>query len=268
LLDRFEPRQWAALVEEHQAKLSPLPPAAMRMVMDADVPAGQLQSLVSVACGTAPLDPSLADAFTARYGVPVLTAYGATEFPGGLVGWSLEDYRQHWAHKRGSAGRARPGIQIRIVDPETNDVLSVGSEGLVSVSSPQATATSADGWIRTTDIGRMDADGFVWILGRADDAIIRGGFKVLPQVVEAALRDHPAVREAGVIGLPDERLGQVPVAAVVTDGSVQPEELIAWLRERLASYAVPVEIRVVNELPHTTSMKVAKAELRAWFGAP
>jgi acyl-coenzyme A synthetase/AMP-(fatty) acid ligase len=267
LLDRFEPNQWAALVHEHQAKLSPLPPAAMRMVMDADIPPHLLESLVSVSCGTAPLDPDLADAFTARYDIPVLTAYGATEFPGGLVGWSLSDYRALWNEKRGSAGRARPGIEIRIVDPETNQVLGPGAEGLVSVRSPQGTSMSADGWVATTDIGRMDDDGFLWIMGRADDAIIRGGFKVLPQVVEAALRAHPSVRDAGVIGIPDERLGQVPVAAVVVNAAVGPSELMMWLRERLPSYSVPVEIRTVDELPRTTSMKVAKAELRALFGA-
>ncbi|MCU1344548.1 MAG: AMP-dependent synthetase [Acidimicrobiia bacterium] len=267
LLDRFEPLAWAALVQEHQAKISPLPPAAMRMVMDADIPVAMLQSLVSVACGTAPLDPDLADAFTARFGVPVLTAYGATEFPGGLVGWSLGDYQMYWKQKRGSAGRARPGITIRIVDHDSNETLRAGAEGIISVCSPQATVASSDGWIRTTDIGRMDDDGFLWIVGRADDAIIRGGFKVLPQTVEAALRSHPSVVEAGVTGLPDERLGQVPVAAVVVREAVEPTELMAWVRDRLPSYAVPVEIRVVSELPRTTSMKVAKAELRALFGA-
>jgi len=265
LLDRFEPHEWAAVVHEHQAKLSPLPPAAMRMVMDADIPPTMLESLVSVACGTAPLDPDLGDAFTARYGVPVLTAYGATEFPGGLVGWSLGDYQRYWSDKRGAAGRARPGIEIRIVDPATNEVVPLGSEGLVSVASPQATASGVDGWVVTTDIGRMDGDGFIWILGRADDAIIRGGFKVLPQVVEAALRTHPAVKDAGVVGLPDTRLGQVPVAAVTVDGAAEPSELIAWVRDRLPSYAVPVEVRLVDELPRTTSMKVAKGELRALF---
>jgi acyl-CoA synthetase (AMP-forming)/AMP-acid ligase II len=137
----------------------------------------------------------------------------------------------------------------------------------VSVLSPQATApsTSGDGWVRTNDIARMDTDGFLWIVGRADDAIIRGGFKIVPQTVEAVLRDHPAVTDAAVTGIPDERLGQVPVAAVTARQPITPEELDAWLRDRLAKYQIPVEIRVVDDLPRTTSLKVSKEGLRAMF---
>jgi acyl-coenzyme A synthetase/AMP-(fatty) acid ligase len=267
LLDRFEPMAWADLVEEHRAKLAALPPTTLRMVLDADVPPEKISSLLAVNCGTAPLDPDVSDAFTAKYGAPVLTAYGATEFPGGLVGWTIEDHREHWKAKRGAAGRARPGIKIRIVDPETGEVLGPDQEGIVSVLSPQATApsTSGDGWVRTNDIARMDTDGFLWIVGRADDAIIRGGFKIVPQTVEAVLRDHPAVTDAAVTGIPDERLGQVPVAAVTARQPITPEELDAWLRDRLAKYQIPVEIRVVDDLPRTTSLKVSKEGLRAMF---
>ncbi|HVW43689.1 MAG TPA: long-chain fatty acid--CoA ligase [Amycolatopsis sp.] len=265
LLDRFEPHAWADLVEEHSAKLASLPPSTIRMVLDADIPPEKIKSLRAVNCGTAPLDPDLGDTFTARYGTPVLTAYGATEFPGGLVGWNLADYREFHDAKRGSAGRARPGIKIRIVDRETGAELPVGEQGLVSVHSPQATTATEDGWVRTNDIARMDADGFLWILGRADDAINRGGFKIVPQVVEAVLARHPAVTDAAVVGLPDSRLGQVPVAAVTTNGAVTPAELVAWCREHLAKYQVPVEIRIVSDLPRTTSMKVSKDGTRALF---
>jgi acyl-coenzyme A synthetase/AMP-(fatty) acid ligase len=196
----------------------------------------------------------------------VLTAYGATEFPGGLVGWTLPDYEQFHEAKRGSAGRARPGIKIRVVDPETGAELPRGREGLISVNSPQATIRTEDGWVRTTDYARMDEDGFVWILGRADDAINRGGFTIVPQVIEAALQRHPAVAEAAVVGVPDERLWQVPVAAVQLSSPATPEELIEWCRENLVRYQVPVRIRVVDDLPRTTSLKVAKDGVRAVFG--
>jgi long-chain acyl-CoA synthetase len=265
LLDRFDPHAWADLVEEHGAKTSPLPPAPLRMVMDAGIDPHQLRSLRSVACGTAPLDPDLADAFMERYGVPVLVSYGATEFPGGTVGWTLEDHGRYGRDKRGSAGRARPGIAIRIIDPETDAVLPPGRQGILSVRSPQATTESTDGWVRTNDIARMDADGFVWLVGRADDAINRGGFKVVPQVVEAVLRDHPAVADAAVAGIADARLGQVPVAAVTTTTAVTPDELAEWVRGRLASYQVPTQIRVLDELPRTASLKVAKDEVRRLF---
>jgi long-chain acyl-CoA synthetase len=238
------------------------------MVMDAAVPPEKLRSLLAVNCGTAPLDPDTAEAFTQRYGVPVLVSYGATEFPGGTVGWTLEDHRAFGKHKRGSAGRARPGIAIRIVDPDTGAELPPGTDGMLSVRSPQATMNATDGWVRTNDIGRMDADGFLWLVGRADDAINRGGFKVVPQVVEGVLREHPAVIDAGVSGIPDPRLGQVPVAAVTLSASVTPDELADWVRGRLASYQVPTEIRIVDELPRTASLKVAKEEIRRMFAKP
>ncbi|HVW39969.1 MAG TPA: fatty acid--CoA ligase family protein [Amycolatopsis sp.] len=266
LLERFEPHAWADLVAEHRVKTSALPPAMLRMVLDADVDPAKLRSLAAVGCGTAPLDPGTADKFTDRYGIPVLTAYGATEFPGGTVGWTLENYRQHWTRKRGSAGRARPGIGVRIVDPETGAVLPPGEEGILAIRSPQAATRTPDGWVRTNDLGRLDADGFLWLVGRADDAINRGGFKIVPQVVEAVLADHPAVTDAGVVGLPDDRLGEVPVAAVTVRAPVAEEELRAWVRKHLASYQVPAEIRVVEELPRTASLKVAKAELRKLLG--
>jgi acyl-coenzyme A synthetase/AMP-(fatty) acid ligase len=264
LLDRFSPEEWADLVEEHGARLAALPPTTMRMVLDADIPRQKLATLLAVMCGTAPLDPEMADAFTTKYDVPVLTAYGATEFPGGLVGWSLDDYKRYWASKRGAAGRPRPGMRLRIVDGETGRVLAPGSEGLVSVWAPQSPANE-DGWVRTNDIGRIDEDDFVWIVGRADDAINRGGFKIVPQVVEGVLRSHPAVIEAGVVGTPDRRLGQVPVAAVTVSEPVTGDELIAWARQQMPTYQVPTTILVVAELPRTSSLKVSKEGIRALF---
>lgn len=265
LLDRFEPGQWADLVERHRARLSALPPTAIRMVLDSSVPKEKLSSLLAVNCGTAPLDPAVGDEFTARYGIPVLTAYGATEFPGGLVGWTLGDYRGYHDTKRGSAGRPRPGIKLRIVDPDTGRVRGPGETGLISVLSPQATASTADGWVTTNDIGRLDKDDFLWVLGRADDAINRGGFKIVPQSVEDVLRQHPSVADAAVAGLPDRRLGQVPVAVVTVRGPVELAELTAWARDHLPKYQVPAQFKIVTELPRTTSMKVSKEGVRALF---
>lgn len=265
LLDRFDPEQWATLIETHQAKTSSLPPTTLRMVMDAQISPERLRSLVSVGCGTAPLDPALADAFTERYGVAVLVSYGATEFPGGTVGWTLEDHRAFWQHKKGSAGRPRPGIEIRIVDADTGDVLPNGIDGILSVRSPQATTETTDGWARTNDIGHIDDDGFLWLVGRADDAINRGGFKIVPQVVEAVLRDHPAVSDAAVVGISDDRLGQVPVAVVTIGEPVEQEELREWVRKHLASYQVPTEVRILDALPRTPSLKVSKDEIRRLF---
>lgn len=262
LLDRFEPRAWADLVAQHRPVVTMLPPAALVMLLEADVEPGKLGSLRAIMCGTAPLSPEVEERFTERYGVPVLTTYGATEFPGGLVGWTLDDKLRLGAHKRGSTGRARPGVGIRVVDPDSGVPLPPDAEGAIEARTPQTVArgpeSAPDGWVRTTDVGRLDADGFLWVTGRADGAINRGGFKIMPEAVEAALAEHPAVRAVGVVGLPHPRLGQVPVAAVEVSGSVTAGELSGWLSERLLAYQVPARIEIVGELPRTPSMKVSR----------
>jgi acyl-CoA synthetase (AMP-forming)/AMP-acid ligase II len=125
-------------------------------------------------------------------------------------------------------------------------------------------------WIRTTDLAHIDADGFVWILGRADRAIIRGGFKVLPEDIKAALERHAAVRFAAVIGRADHRLGAVPVAAVeLKDGtSITPDDLVTFAASSLAPYELPTEIRIVDELPRTDAGKVDLAAVEILFEAP
>jgi acyl-CoA synthetase (AMP-forming)/AMP-acid ligase II len=262
LLDRFTVDGWVDAVRRHRPATASLVPAALRMVLEAGVAPADLASLRSVVSGTAPLDPDDADAFTARYGVPVLTSYAATEFGGGVAGWNVEDHRAHWAAKRGSAGRAHAGCELRVVDPDTGAPRDADAEGLLEVKARQL---GTDGWVRTTDLARIDGDGFLWILGRADQAIIRGGFKVLPDDVRAALERHPAVRGAAVVGRADRRLGAVPVAAVeLRDGAdAQPAELLAYAGTVLARYELPAEIRVVDALPRTPSGKADLAAVRA-----
>ena len=123
LLERFSVDGWADAVLRHRPKTVSLVPTALRMVLEADVDDDVFTSIRSVVSGTAPLDPDLADAFTARYGVPVLTSYGATEFGGGVAGWNLADHQRFGVEKRGSVGRAHAGCALRIVDPETDAVL-------------------------------------------------------------------------------------------------------------------------------------------------
>jgi acyl-coenzyme A synthetase/AMP-(fatty) acid ligase len=267
LLDRFEPEEWADAVEEHHVGMAMIPPTTISMVLDAGIATEKLRSLKAIVCGTAPLDPAVGDAFTATYRVPVLTAYGATEFPGGIVGWSLADYERFHDAKPASAGRARPGIKIRIVDADTGSEVPTGNDGLISVLSPQATTRTEDGWVRTNDLGRLDEDGFLYVLGRADDAINRGGFKIVPQVVEAELRQHPSVVDAALVGVPDRRLGQLPVAAVTVREPVSESELLEWLRSRVTKYQVPAEIRIYADLPRTASLKISKEGVRALFEA-
>ena len=266
LLERFTVDGWVDAVRRHRPATASLVPAALRMVLEADVDAADLASLRSVVSGTAPLSPDDADAFTARFGVPVLVSYAATEFGGGVAGWTVADHRAFWATKRGSVGRAHPGCELRVVSPDSDSVFGPDEEGLLEVRAAQLGDEA--GWVRTTDLARIDADGFVWILGRADQAIIRGGFKVRPDDVRAALERHPRVRGAAVVGRPDGRLGAVPVAAVELrpDASgITPQELLDHLATQLARYELPTDIRIVEELPRTPAGKPDLAGVGALF---
>lgn len=122
-------------------------------------------------------------------------------------------------------------------------------------------------WMRTTDIARIDADGFLWIVGRADQAIIRGGFKVMPDDVRTALEGHPAVAGAAVVGSNDARLGETPVAMVELRQSAATDtgELVEYLRTRLAGYEIPTDIVIVDAIPRTPSGKADLSAVRSFF---
>jgi acyl-coenzyme A synthetase/AMP-(fatty) acid ligase len=265
LLERFTVDGWADAVRRHRPATASLVPAALRMVLEADLDPADLASIRSVVSGTAPLDPDDADAFTDKYGIPVLVTYAATEFGGSVAGWNLEDHQKFWAAKRGSVGRTHPGCELRVVDPENGTVVGPDHEGLLEVKARQLDSTA---WVRTTDLARIDADGFLYILGRADQAIIRGGFKIRPDDIRAALERHPAVLGAAVVSRDDRRLGAVPVAAVELRQGTQPigsEELLSYASTVLARYELPAEIRFVQPLPRTESGKVDLGAVTALF---
>ena len=237
------------------------------MLLDADLPREDFSSLAALRSGTAPLDPEVADRIYDVFGVPVLQTYGATEF-GGVAGWTLADFRVLYAAKRGAVGRLNPGVEARAIDAAADAPLPPGQQGVLELRGPQI----GDGrqWVRTTDLAIVDADRFLFILGRTDNVILRGGFKVDPDQVAAVLQQHEAIRDAVVIGLPDTRLGQVPVAAyVLRAGATDPGEgeLTRFLKAELMPYQVPVRLMRLPELPRTTSMKVSQLDLRELFKA-
>jgi acyl-CoA synthetase (AMP-forming)/AMP-acid ligase II len=256
LLERFTVEGWSDAVRRHRPATASLVPAAMRMVLDADLDPDDLSSIRSVVSGTAPLDPDDADAFTAKYGIPVLVTYAATEFGGSIAGWNLNDHKEFWTAKRGSVGRAHAGCELRVVDPDSGQPVATDVEGLLEVKARQL---GDDAWVRTTDLARLDEDGFLFILGRADQAIIRGGFKVRPDDIKAALERHPTVRGAAVVSRDDRRLGSVPVAVVELRPGADPvstDDLLSYLTGILARYELPTEIHRMDSLPRTESGKV------------
>jgi len=266
LLERFTVEGWHDAVKRHRPRVASAVPTALRMILDANIPKEDLSSLIALRSGTAPLPPELADEVMARYGIPVLGNYGATEFAGGVAGWSYRDFKEHWTAKRGSVGRMHDSIEARVVDQESFEELPVGETGLLELRGGQI----EDGktWVRTTDLARLDADRFLYILGRADNAIIRGGFKIMPGDVADVLEGHPAIREAAVVAIRDRRLGQVPVAAYILEkGAVLPadDELAAWVKARMTPYSVPVAFKAVEELPRTPSLKVSAVAVQELF---
>lgn len=265
LIDRFVAEEWADVVARYKPKSASLVPAMIRMILDAQIPPEKLASLKAIRSGTAPLDPETQTDFESRYGVPILIDYGAAEFIGGIAGWTLEDYKLHGKSKKGSVGRPRRDVELSLRSPETGEEVSTGEIGVLYLRGPRF----GTDWHRTNDLALIDADGFLFLKGRADDAINRGGFKILPDEVAAVLRRYPGIRDVAVIGKPDSRLGEVPVAVLeLTPGNAPPTEddLRLFSREHLAAYMVPVEFRVVDELPRTASMKVSRPLLKSLLG--
>nr|WP_090342685.1 fatty acid--CoA ligase family protein [Mycolicibacterium malmesburyense]CRL73236.1 acyl-CoA synthetase [Mycolicibacterium malmesburyense] len=264
MLERFSVADYVDLVKRHRITRSGVQPAVIRMLLDADVAKEDLASLNFLISASGPLDPETRDEFEAKYGIPIVLAYGATEFAGSLCAWTPEMQRDFGSAKRNSVGRPLPDVELRIIDPDTGNELAVGEPGLLEAR----VAPIGPDWIRTTDIASIDADGFVTLHGRADGAINRGGFKILPEIVRRVLISHPAVRDACVVGVRDARLGEVPVAAIeVPPGLPVPsdDELADLVRRSLPVYNVPVAFSVVDELPRNPALKVSLPAVAALF---
>jgi len=273
LMARFTTREFAELVRRYQIRSTVLPPAAMVMLATApDVT--DLAPLRYVRSITAPLSPLAARRFMERFGTVVLNSYGQAEV-GEVIGWTAADAREH-PEKLGAAGRPHAGVDVRVVDDARRDV-ELGAVGELLVRPPRMAAGYAggaslddrvdrDGFVRTGDHARIDADGFVWIEGRTADLINRGGNKVFPEQVEEVLRLVPGVDDVAVVGLSDERLGQVPVAVVV--GSARDEDLETACRAELAPYKVPVAFARAAALPRNEVGKLLRAQLAAELAAP
>lgn len=265
LLEKFEVSEFQDAVKRHRPKVVQTPPAGLAMVLAAGVPKEDLSSLVAYRTGAAPLDPALADEFWQTYGIPVLQNYGATEL-GGVAGWTLDDFKAFWPAKRGAVGRLNPGVEARITAVGGTEVLAPGDEGILELKGSQI--GDPDSWTATTDLAVLDAEGFLWIKGRADATIIRGGFKIQPHSVAEAIERHPSIREAAVVGIADRRLGQVPVAAyALKPGATppSPDDLRQFLRGILLPYQIPTEFIQVEDLPRTSSMKVGLQAVRELF---
>jgi len=263
VLEKFNVAEWVEAVERLKPNAVSGVPAMARMILDAKVPKERIASIKVFSGGSAPMTPELQTAFEQTYGIDVIWGYGATEFCGTVISWTPSLYREFREAKLGAMGKALEGITLRVTDTDTGEELPTGAEGFLEVRVP----VIGDHWIKTTDIVTIDADGFVFHRGRGDGAILRGGHKVLPEKVVEALRSHPDVLDAAVVGLPDERLGAIPVAAVELRAgrSATAEDLREHVRHRLTAPQVPARIQIVPSLPRTTSLKVNLKAVTAMF---
>ncbi len=221
-------------------------------------------------CGAAPVSEELLAAVSDRFGFTMVEGYGLTEGTCASACNPVDGIR-----KLGTVGPAIAGQQIRIVDPDGNDV-PAGERGEVLIggptvmagylNNPEATAaTIVDGWLHTGDVGILDADGYLQVVDRIKDMIIRGGENLYPKEIESALASAPGVLEVAVVGRPDTLLGEVPVAYVVgyPDADVSADELRAHCADHLTRVKVPAEITVLPALPKNPVGKIDKPTLRA-----
>lgn len=252
-----------------------VPTIAWQLLEHPDRARYDLSSLEAIAYGGAPSAPELVRRIHTEFGALPGNGWGMTETMATVTGHSSEDY----LNRPTSAGPPVPVADLKIMDEEGATELPVGEVGELWArgpmivkgywNKPEATAaTFIDGWVRTGDLARLDEEGFVYIVDRAKDMIIRGGENIYSSEVENVLYAHPAVTDCALIGIPHRTLGEEPAAVVhLAPGMEASEaELQAWVRERLAIFKTPVAIRFVKEtLPRNANGKILKKDLKVLF---
>ncbi len=266
----FDPAGLLALVERHRVQRMALVPAMIQMLLAQPLEESDLSSLAYVNSGAAPLAPETRERWERRVpGCEILEGYGCTE-SGAVI-----SVNPPGAARPGSVGLPIPGYEVSIRDDSDAEVpagadgeICVRAEGVMTGywNAPEETAAALrGGWLHTGDIGHVDADGYLYVVDRKKDLILRGGFNVFPRDVEDVLLGHPAVAMAGVVGRPDARLGEEVVAFVSLRPGAQatPGEIIEFARGRLAAHKYPREVRIVDAVPLTSVGKLDRKALRA-----
>jgi acyl-CoA synthetase (AMP-forming)/AMP-acid ligase II len=270
-LPKFDAGRWLDIVEHERPVIAFVVPAMARLLIHhPEFESADLTSLKRLILGSAPLPPDTLARLQARLpGAAVLNSYGMTE--GGLATFSMDP--EGARNRPGAVGRPTPPVEVRII-ADDGKALPTGEVGEVVTRNPgghreyyrnpEATArTWEGGWLHTGDLGRLDADGYLYIVGRKKELVVRGGMNVYPDDVEAVLQAHPAVVEAAVVGIAHEVLGEDLAAYVVLrpGATTSTAELRAFAGERLADYKVPRQIRYLAALPRNPGGKVLKSQL-------
>ena len=265
----FDPAGWLQLAAEHRIETSPMVPAMFGMLLDQPRDGYDLSSLRTFGSGGAALPVALREEVEKTFGVIVTEGYGCTESSAIITISTLTERRS------GSVGKPAAHVELAIQGPD-GVALPAGEEGEICVRGhgvmlgywrdPELSATVLrDGWLHTGDVGRLDEDGYLYVVDRIKDLIIRGGFNVYPRDVEDVLMEHPAVASAACVGRPDTESGEEVVAVVQLHpgASATPEELIEHARSRMARYKYPREVIVVDAVPLTSVGKINRKAVRA-----
>jgi long-chain acyl-CoA synthetase len=274
LMRWFDPKGWLQLAQQHQANVSPLVPSMLQMLLQQPLEDYDLSALTRLNSGAAPLARQVIADFGRRLpGVEIAEGYGCTESAAIIATSPLGQARP------GSVGKPAPGVRVRI-ELEDGTEAPAGADGEVCVAgpvvmsgywnAPEETAKALrGGYLHTGDVGRLDADGYLYIVDRIKDLIIRGGYNVYPRDVEDALVQHPEVVSAAVVGKPDEKYGEEVVAFVqlVPGSTATPEQLVAFARQHLSAVKYPREVRIVDAVPLTSVLKTDRKRLRAQLAA-
>jgi len=289
LLEQFDPAAVLDLIEAHRITHSLLVPAMLQAVVAVDgATERDASSLRGVLYGGSPMSLSLMRSVRDVLGCPLTQAYGMTETTGiatllrfddhtaGLDADAVGAANDDAALTRlASAGRVLPGTEVRIDDPDSSGAGEVLVRSAMVMSEywnrPEANTSTidADGWLHTGDIGRLDADGYLFLVDRKNDTIITKGENVFPGEVERVLVEHPSVRDVAVVGIPDDSFGEMLCAVVEAVPGSAPtlQELQAFARDRLAGFKLPRRLEIVDELPRTPSGKVMRRLVREPFWA-
>lgn len=265
---RFDTSAVLSAIERYRiASFAGVPAMFVALLYTPDADKYDTSSLQTCVSGSAPLPVAILESFEQKFGCRILEGYGLSEASAVLTGHSLDMPR-----KAGSVGKPIADVEVVVVD-ENDQPVPVGEVGEVIARGPnimrgyynmpeETRATLRDGWLHTGDMGRFDEDGYLYIVERKKDLIIRGGFNIYPRDVEEVLNSHPAVLEASVVGVPSERMGEEVKAFVVTRSPVDAETLMAYCRQSLANYKTPSQIEFINALPRNAVGKIDKKELR------
>ena len=292
LMRQFEVKEWMKTIQDERASRAMLVPTMLKWVLDdPEFHTYDLSSLKVITYGAAPMPfEVIKKAIRKLPGVRFINAFGQTETASTITTLGPEDHilegtdeeiEKKLKRLTSSIGRPLPDVEVKIVDEkekplpahELGEILAKGPRimtGYWRDEEKSAQVITSDGWLRTGDKGWMDEDGYIYLAGRGDDMIIRGGENISPEEVENVLHAHPKIEEAAVIGIPDPEWGQEPRAVVVTKKQEEAtaEEIMDYCRSRLAGFKRPRSVIFVDSLPRNPMGKVLKKELRERFGKP